>query len=136
MTDEDFMQEALLEAKKAEEKAEIPVGAVLVLDGKIIARAHNQTITLNDPSAHAEILVLREAGQILQNYRLTDTTLYVTLEPCPMCYSALVQARVKEVVYGAKTLGVQNHYFELKGGVLETECAAQLQGFFKERRDR
>ena len=136
MTDEDFMQEALLEAKKAEEKAEIPVGAVLVLDGKIIARAHNQTITRNDPSAHAEILVLREAGQILQNYRLTDTTLYVTLEPCPMCYSALVQARVKEVVYGAKTFGVQNHYFELKGGILETECAAQLQGFFKERRDR
>ncbi len=134
MTDHDFMQEALLEAKKAEAKGEVPIGAVLVLDGKIIARGHNQPITLKDPSAHAEILAIRAAGQILQNYRLLDTTLYVTLEPCPMCFSALIQARVQRIVFGARTFGEVNHRFMIEGGILEQECADLLQSFFKGKR--
>ena len=134
LSDEGFMQVALQEAQRAAEKEEVPVGAVLVLNNEIIAQAHNQTITLQDPSAHAEILVLREAGRMLHNHRLLDTTLYVTLEPCAMCLSALVQARVKRVVFGAKTLAPVNHHFELEGGVLADECSMLLQSFFKARR--
>ena len=134
MDDQAFMSLALEEAKKSEAKGEVPIGAVLVLNNEVIARAHNQPITLNDASAHAEILALREAGEKLKNYRLLDTTLYVTLEPCPMCFSALVQARVKRVVFAAKTTGVQNHHFEMTEGVLAEECSALLQKFFQARR--
>lgn len=148
MLDQTYMQECLLEAQKAEIKGEVPVGALLVLDNAIIARAYNQTISRHDPSAHAEILVLREAGQILENYRLLDSTLYVTLEPCMMCFSALVHARVKRVVFGAfdpktgvcgsrfdaKSIEFFNHQFEIIGGVLQEECGAILQAFFKNRR--
>jgi len=134
MDDQAFMALALEEAKQSEAKGEVPVGAVLVLNNEVIAKAHNQPITLNDPSAHAEILVLREAGEKLQNYRLLDTTLYVTLEPCPMCFSALVQARVKRVVFAAKTAGVQNHHFEITQGILAEECSVLLQKFFQDKR--
>lgn len=142
------MQEALLEAQKAEAKGEVPVGAVLVLNNEIIARSCNETILRHDPSGHAEMLVLRQAGEMLQNYRVLDATLYVTLEPCLMCFSALVHARVKRVVFGAfdpktgvcgsrfnaKTLNFFNHQFEIEGGVLQEECASILQQFFKARR--
>ena len=99
--DEYFMQEALAQAQLAFDCDEVPVGAVLVKDNQIIARAHNQSITNNDPTAHAEILALREAASVLKNYRLIDTTLYVTLEPCAMCAMALVHARVKYLVFAA-----------------------------------
>ncbi len=146
--DLEFMQQAMLEASIAENKAEVPVGAVLVLDNQIIARAHNQTISRHDPSAHAEILVLRAAGESLQNYRLLNTTVYVTLEPCLMCFTALVHARISRLVFGAfdpktgvcgsrfdaSTLNFLNHRFEITGGVLQQECGAMLQGFFSQRR--
>src|ERR1700687_2710040 len=100
MTDELYMEEALRSAQRALEAGEVPIGAVVVHEEKIIARAHNRSITDNDPTAHAEILALREAGTALGNYRLSDCTLFVTIEPCPMCAGAMVHARVKRVVYG------------------------------------
>ena len=139
---------ALAQAELAQEQDEVPVGAVLVQDGKLIASAHNQPISNNDPSAHAEIVVMRQAGKTLNNYRLPDTTLYVTLEPCTMCLGAMVHARIKRVVFGAydtKT-GVCgsctdlsdstcfNHSIEIQGGVLADECKDLLQQFFKNRR--
>lgn len=146
--DQIFMQGALEEALKAEAKGEVPVGAVLVLNNEIIARAHNETILRHDPSAHAEILALREAGKSLQNYRLLDATLYVTLEPCLMCFSALVHARIQRLVFGAfdpktgvcgsrfdaQSLEFFNHQFAIEGGVLSDDCGKMLQGFFKKRR--
>ena len=98
LTDQDFMREALLEAQKAYAKGEIPIGAVIVREGKIIARDHNRREELHDPTAHAEILVMRKAGEILGGWRLPETTVYVTIEPCPMCAGALVQARVGRLV--------------------------------------
>ena len=126
----------------------MPVGAVVVYEGAVIARAHNAPITLNDPTAHAEILALREAGRKLGNYRLTGATLYVTVEPCPMCCGALLQARVARVVYGAadpKAGAVEslyrllddarlNHRVETVGGVLASACGALLREFFEARR--
>ncbi len=143
-----FIQEALAEARAAAEAGEVPIGAVLVHNGKILARAGNCTIRGNDPTAHAEMVVLREAACLLGNYRLADTTLYVTIEPCSMCAGAIIQARVPRLVYGAddpKGGAVRscfeilshprlNHQVEVTAGVLAADCAAILQSFFAERR--
>jgi tRNA(adenine34) deaminase len=143
-----FMQEALVEARAAAEAGEVPIGAVLVRAGKILARCGNRTIRDCDPTAHAEIVALREAARLLGNYRLADTTLYVTIEPCSMCAGAIIQARVPRLVYGAddpKAGAVRscleilshphlNHHVEVTSGVLAADCAAILQSFFAERR--
>jgi len=146
--DEKFMAVALSLAKKAELLDEIPVGAVVVANGKIIAEGYNQSIMLNDPSAHAEMLAIRSAGQIINNYRLIDCTLYVTLEPCPMCAGLLVHSRINRLVFGAPDLktGSAGSVFDLTGseklnhqvsvtqGVLATQCSTMLSNFFKRRR--
>ena len=144
-----FMREALKEAEKAARAGEVPVGAVVVgPSGEIIARGYNQPITLCDPTAHAEILALREAARVLGNYRLLGCEMFVTLEPCPMCAGALVYARVKRLVFGAYdpksgACGsvyniVQderfNHQLEVSGGLLAEEARALLQNFFRARR--
>jgi|JYMV01.1.fsa_nt_gi tRNA(adenine34) deaminase len=143
-----WMTLALNQAKKAEELAEVPVGAVLVKDDQLIAQAHNQPISANDPTAHAEIQLLRAAGKKLNNYRLPNTTLYVTLEPCTMCLGAMIHARISRVVFGAydQKTGVCgscqdlsasdcfNHTIEVEGGILVDECKNLLQKFFKNRR--
>jgi len=143
-----FMQEALEEARSAAAAGEVPIGAVLVLDGKIIARSGNRTIRDCDPTAHAEIIALRKAARVVENYRLAGTTLYVTIEPCSMCAGAMIQARIPRLVYGAndpKAGAVRtyfqilsnpslNHQVEITAGVLATECAAVIQSFFAERR--
>jgi tRNA(adenine34) deaminase len=143
-----YMQGALAEARAAAEAGEVPIGAVLVHDGKILARAGNRTIRDGDPTAHAEIVVLREVARLLGNYRLADTTLYVTIEPCSMCAGAIIQARVPRLVYGAddpKGGAVRscfqilshprlNHQVEITSGILAADCAAILQSFFAERR--
>lgn len=144
------MQAALEEARRAESLGEVPVGAVVVVEGQIVARGFNQPIAAHDPTAHAEIVALRAAAQAAGNYRLTGATLCVTVEPCLMCIGALVHARVGTVVYGAaepktgalvstvRALEIPglNHRFEVVGGVLEEECRAVLQAFFKGRRAR
>ncbi len=146
--DEYFMRRAMVLADKAEQEGEVPVGALLVKDGEIIAEGWNRSIAEHDATAHAEIQVLRKAGQVLENYRLSDTTLYVTLEPCPMCAGALLHSRVKRVVFGAADLkagaagSVFNlfetqaayHYADIESGLLAEECRAQLQAFFRRRR--
>jgi tRNA(adenine34) deaminase len=143
-----FMQEALAEARSAATAGEVPIGAVLVHDGAILARSSNRTIRDNDSTAHAEIIVLREAARRLGNYRLAGATLYVTIEPCSMCAGAVIQARVPRLVYGAddpKGGAVRtcfqilsdprlNHQVEVTSGVLASECAAVIQSFFTERR--
>ena len=142
------MREALEEARRAAVAGEVPVGAVLVVGGEILARGYNQPITRVDPTAHAEVCALRAGARAVGNYRLVDATLYVTIEPCLMCVGALVHARVRHVVFGAaepKTgalvsavrgseLPGLNHRFEVTGGVCEDECRALMQAFFKERR--
>ena len=146
--DEQWMSLALKQAIKGEEKGEVPVGAILVKDGLLIAKAHNQPISTNDPTAHAEIQVLRKAGMKLQNYRLNDSTLYVTLEPCTMCLGAMMHARIARIVYGAndQTTGACgssenlinancfNHKIHLISGILEDECKQLLKKFFNSRR--
>lgn len=148
MNDVEFMKLALEEARLAAEADEVPIGAVMVHEGKILARAGNRTIRDCDPTAHAEIVVLREAARLLQNHRLAGTTLYVTLEPCAMCAGALVQARVPRLVYGADdpkggavctyfnvlSHPKLNHQVEITAGVLAEESAAALQKFFTARR--
>ena len=148
MTHEDFMQAALEQAKLGGAAGEVPVGAVLVVNDRIISEAFNQPIGSVDPTAHAEVLVVREAARALGNYRLVDATVYVTVEPCLMCVGALVHARVKEVVYGAtepKTgalvstvtaldLPGLNHRFAVTGGVLEVDCRSIIQKFFWDKR--
>jgi tRNA(adenine34) deaminase len=143
------MQEALTEAQTSAASGEVPIGAVLVHDGKILARAGNRTIRDCDPTAHAEIVALREAARRLGNYRLADTTLYVTIEPCSMCAGAIIQARVPRLVYGAddpKGGAVRscfeilshprlNHQVEVTSGVLAADCAAIIQSFFAARRE-
>jgi len=142
------MNEAIKEALKAYKKGEIPVGAVVVVNGEIVSRAHNIKETTNDPTSHAEILAIREAGRALGAWRLTEATIYVTKEPCIMCSGAIVNARIKRLVYGCddKKGGgalslykiVQdsrlNHQVEVKRGVLEAECISLLKKFFKELR--
>ena len=147
-TDERFMRMALREADRGARESEVPVGAVLVREGRVVARAHNRPIHLHDPSAHAEILVLRRAGRKSRNYRLEGCDLYVTIEPCAMCAGAIIQARLRRVVYGApdpkagacgSALDVLNHpkvnhQVEVVSGVLAEECASILQEFFRCRR--
>jgi tRNA(adenine34) deaminase len=147
-TDTEFMRAALEEARAAGARAEVPVGAVLVANNDIVARAGNRTITDCDPSAHAEVVALRQAAKTIGNYRLTGTTLYVTIEPCAMCAGALVQARVARLVYGAddaKGGAVRscfsvldhprlNHRVEVVSGVLAEESIALLRDFFGTRR--
>lgn len=148
MTDPEYMQLALEQARAAARAGEVPVGAVLVLDGRVVARAANRTITDGDPTAHAEIVALRAAAKELGNYRLGGATLYVTLEPCAMCAGAVVQARIARLVYGCDDLKggavrscfavldhpALNHRVEVASGVLAEECAATLQSFFAARR--
>lgn len=143
-----FMQRALELARQAEAAGEVPVGAVIVKDGVIIAEGSNRPIGANDPTAHAEIVALRVAGQALGTYRLTGTTLYVTLEPCAMCASAMVHARVQRLVYAASDPragaagtvfnivqhAALNHRVECTGGVLAEECGTMLRSFFLARR--
>jgi len=146
--DQIWLQHALLLANKALALGEVPIGAVLTLNNEIVAEGWNQPISSCDPTAHAEIVALRNGAVKLSNYRLTDTTLYVTLEPCAMCIGASIQARVKRVVFGAydshagalgsvfnivHAKGV-NHKFDYLGGVLQEECSELLKTFFKSRR--
>lgn len=130
-----WLRYAIQLAHKAETAGEVPVGAVLVQDNIIIGEGWNQPISTNDPTAHAEIVTLRQAAQQIGNYRLTGTTLYVTLEPCSMCMGALLHARVDRLVFGASDpKDKANHTLHSEGGLLESECAAILRNFFKARR--
>jgi tRNA(adenine34) deaminase len=148
MSREQFMEAALEQARLGLAAGEVPIGAVLVVDGRIVARGFNQPITSSDPTAHAEMVVLREAARIGGNYRLTDAEVYVTLEPCLMCVGALVHARVREVIFGAvepktgalvstirglDTPGL-NHRFDVTGGVLEAPARELIQQFFRDKR--
>lgn len=146
--DENFMRHALKLAQLADEDGEVPVGALLVRNNEIIGEGWNRPIANHDPSAHAEIMALRDAALNVENYRLPDTTLYVTLEPCSMCAGALIHARVKRVVYGASDpkggaagsvfdiLGTDklNHVVQVEGGLLAEECGEMLKVFFQRRR--
>jgi tRNA(adenine34) deaminase len=146
--DEQFMSAALELARRAGDAGEVPVGAVAVRDGRTVGAGSNSPISQNDPTAHAEMLALREAARTLGNYRLEDVTLYVTLEPCVMCAGALVQARVRRLVFGTRDLrfgGVRgkfrladsellNHRVEVVEGILAAECLELLQEFFREKR--
>jgi len=148
-SDEQFMKLALQEAQKSQEMNEVPVGAIIIMNGEVISKSHNKSISQNDPTSHAEINALRNAASKVRNYRLTGATLYVTLEPCAMCYGAIVHARITRLVFGAfdpKTgvcgssikLHEQacfNHSPEITGGVLEEDCSLILKDFFKERRN-
>lgn len=145
MTDEQYMRLALLEAKKAGEKNEVPIGAIIVLKNQIIAKAHNQVELLNDSTAHAEILALTTAFQYLGSKYLPEATLYVTIEPCLMCSGALYWSKIGQVVFGAKDdkngyrrVTEHNSPFHpktiIKGGVLENECATLVKDFFKSKR--
>jgi tRNA(adenine34) deaminase len=148
--DDYFMGLALEEAERGYLRAEVPVGAVLIdADGQILAKAHNMPITWNDPTAHAEILAIRNASARAGNYRLPETVMYVTLEPCAMCVGAMLHSRMKRLVFGARDprggaagsvvdltgIARLNHRIEVTGGVLAVECAEILRRFFKERRD-
>ena len=142
------MEEALREARRALEAGEVPVGAVVICGGKIVGRGGNRNLTKSDPTAHAEIVALREAGDAIGNHRLEDCELFVTIEPCAMCAGALVHARLKRLVYGADDAKAGavfsvmqvlnhpnlNHRMEVRGGVLGGRCAEVLQEFFRQRR--
>ena len=148
MSHEDYMRAALEQARLAIDAGEVPVGAVIVIDGEIVARAFNQPIRAVDPTAHAEVLALRAAAQQVGNYRLTGALLYVTVEPCLMCVGALVHARIKEVVFGAveprsgalvstvrgHEIAGLNHRLAVTGGVLESDCRDLIQQFFRDKR--
>ena len=143
-----WMKKAFALAERAGREGEVPVGAVLVKDNVLVGEGWNQPISSNDPSAHAEIQAMRNAGQMLNNYRLCDTTLYVTLEPCTMCAGAIIHARISRVVFGANdpktgaagsvfdvlTAGRHNHQVECQGGVMAEECGHLVSGFFQVRR--
>jgi tRNA(adenine34) deaminase len=147
-SDEFFMQQAIALAREAEAAGEVPVGAVIVCDGRVIGRGRNSPVQTNDPTAHAEILALREAAAATRNYRLLDTTLYSTIEPCVMCAGALVAARVTRLVFGARDLrfgGVRskfrladtdllNHRIQVVEGVLGADCAELMREFFENKR--
>ncbi|MDC0491915.1 tRNA adenosine(34) deaminase TadA [Candidatus Pseudothioglobus singularis] len=146
--DERWMHFAIEEAIKAENIGEVPVGAIIIKNEQIIAKAHNMPILKNDPTAHAEILAIRRACKKIQNYRLIDTTLYVTLEPCNMCLGAIIHARVSRIIFGAfdsktgacgssenlKSANFIKYKSKIYGGILEKDCQNILQKFFKERR--
>jgi tRNA(adenine34) deaminase len=147
--DESFMREALAQADFAEEKGEVPVGAVVVIDNEIVATGYNLSICNHDPTAHAELIAVRDAAARIENYRLIDATVYVTLEPCPMCAGMLVHARVKRLVYGAADYKTGacgsvydiacsdklNHVIDITPNVLADECADKISSFFKKRRE-
>ena len=140
--DEYWMRQALQLALRAQEEGEVPVGALLVLDNQVIGEGWNRPIGRHDPTAHAEIMALRQGGAVLQNYRLLNATLYVTLEPCVMCAGAMVHSRIRRLVYGAADSLVDilrhpgmNHQVEIVSGVLAEECAATLSNFFRLRRE-
>jgi len=144
-----WMQLALQEAEKARKQGEVPVGAVIVQDNQLIARGFNHPISTHDPSAHAEIVALRNAAKILENYRLPNVSLYVTIEPCAMCAGALIHARIAHLIYGAtdpkagacgSVLSVLNHpalnhQMQVTTGVLASECRTIIQDFFREKRN-
>lgn len=148
MRDEDYMRAALELAAEGAAAGEVPVGAVVVLDGEIIGRGYNQPISSHDPTAHAEVMALRDAAARTGNYRLVGCTLYVTMEPCVMCAGAILHARIARVVYGAREYKTGAHgsivdvfaeprlnfHCEVAGGVLAEECAATISGFFEARR--
>ena len=146
--DEYWMEEALREGQRTQAAGEVPVGAVVVREGRVVGRGSNRPISSNDPTAHAEIIAMREAGQALGNYRLTDCDLFVTMEPCAMCAGAMVHARIRRLVYGAtdpKAGAVEsvlhvldnaalNHRVDVKKGVLAGRCMELVQAFFREKR--
>ena len=146
--DEKFMEQALAEARRASQNGEVPVGAVLVIDGLVRGRGTNEMINSSDPTAHAEMMALREAGETMGNYRLTGSTLYSTIEPCAMCAGALIHARVERLVYGAAdpragavdthfgicSTDFLNHRVRISRGILEGRCRQMIQSFFRERR--
>ena len=146
--DAEFMRAALEQGRQARERGEVPVGSVVVLDGEVIGQGFNQPIGSHDPTAHAEVVALRDAARRLGNYRLPGSTVYVTIEPCQMCVGAMIHARVARVVYGTREpragaieSAMQahehpglNHRMTATGGVLEQECRALIQGFFQDRR--
>ena len=147
MNDADYMREALVLADAAEARGEVPVGALVVMDGVVIGRGSNQPINTHDPTAHAEVIALRDAAAARGNYRLPGATLYVTLEPCAMCAGAIMHARIGRVVYGARDLKTGacgsvvnlfdtklNHHAEVIEGVMADECGARLSAFFSRRR--
>jgi tRNA(adenine34) deaminase len=148
LTNSDFMALAIEQTLRAAEAGEVPVGAVLVLDGAVIAAAHNRPIALDDPTAHAEVLAMREAAQKLHAYRLVGASIYVTVEPCVMCIGAMINARIARLCFGARDEkagavgsvydigrdGRLNHRIEVVGGVRAEECAAVLREFFRGRR--
>ena len=149
-TDIDYMQQAIALAQQAAEQGEVPVGAIIVKDGAIIGKGSNTPINTHDPTAHAEIIAMRDAAQRIGNYRLVDCTLYVTLEPCAMCTGAMQHARIARVVYGASDAKTGacgsvvdlmaetklNHHAVVEGGVLAEECGSLLSTFFKARRQK
>ncbi len=148
--DEEYMRIALEEAERAEQEGEVPVGAVVVVEGEVISRQHNRREQLQDPTAHAEVLALRQAAEVLGQWRLLEATLYVTKEPCPMCAGAMVNARLRRLVYGchdekAGAAGTLfnllsdprlNHRVEVVSGVLAGECSQILKEFFRKKRHR
>ena len=129
-----FMQTALKEAAKAQNLGEVPIGALIIKDGKPVAKGFNQCITDNDPTAHAEIVVLRKAAKKINNYRLTGCEIYVTVKPCAMCMAALKNARISKLFYGAAQAKKTNSKMKIKGGILKNECAAIIKFFFKNKR--
>ena len=147
--DNHFMRRAIELANLADSRNEIPVGAVVVCNGEIVGEGYNQSIMNNDPSAHAEMMAIRDAGKNLQNYRLLDCTLYVTLEPCPMCAGLLVHSRINRLIFSSKDLKTgaagsafsllnhekHNHQVQVKSGLLAAECSDMLSAFFKRRRE-
>ncbi|HUS89044.1 MAG TPA: tRNA adenosine(34) deaminase TadA [Desulfosporosinus sp.] len=145
MLHQDWMRLALIQAQRAFEQGEVPIGAVVVHNGQVIAVAHNEKEQRNDPTAHAEVLAIQRAAKVLGSWRLTDAILYVTLEPCPMCAGAIVQSRLKQIVYGSADLKggatgsvmnvldytLWNHRVDIVAGVLEEECSEILKLFFR-----
>ena len=136
VTDEEFMREAMEQARLAESLGEVPIGALVVLDGEILARGFNRTILDHDPTGHAEVVALRAAGLRIGNHRMVGASLFVTVEPCTMCAGAIVQARLARVVFGCNDpkAGAPNHRAEVVGGVLGEESATMLRNFFQLRR--
>ncbi|HKP87550.1 MAG TPA: tRNA adenosine(34) deaminase TadA [Blastocatellia bacterium] len=146
--DEEFMRQAIVESEAAREDGEVPIGAIVVVDGEVKGRGRNAVIRSSDPTAHAEIVALRQAAQAVGNYRLTGATIYSTIEPCAMCAGAIVHARIERLVYGAADekagavdthLGIcsadfLNHRVRVESGILERECREMVQSFFREKR--